>query len=191
MGAKEIQDRALYYFAEYGYERTSLAVIAEDIGIKKQSIYSHYKSKEDLFHQVLDKVIEEENKFVTDFFSQSNELFMLLKEFILAIKTSFLSSKYVGEKFILRNTFLPPMGFKDDVLRKTIVYFNHLEETVSGAFLKEGYPETESRQNAQAFITILDGLLTGLIYGSEQRFDTKLVATWRLFECIKKDKVLK
>lgn len=184
MGANEIQERALYYFAEYGYERTSLALIADDIGIKKQSIYSHFKNKKALFHAVMDEVVESEIAFVTNFFSQKKQPFLLLKEFIEVLKIRFLSQKYAGAKFMLRNTFMPPIEFKDSVLVKSILYFNHLEDTITGVFGKYGVSELESRQNAQAFITVLDGLLTGLIYGGEKRFDVKLAATWRLFERI-------
>lgn len=47
--ANRIQLIALSHFAKYGYAGTSLSKVAEEVGIKKPSIYAHYKSKEDLF----------------------------------------------------------------------------------------------------------------------------------------------
>ena len=182
MGAKEIEERALYYFAEYGYERTSLSIIAEDIGIKKQSVYSHFKSKEDLFRCAFERALAEEYEFAKDFFSQEKDLFLLLDEFIMVMKAGFLSPEYTGKKFILRNSFMPPVSFKEEVLEKAVEYFNYLEDEVCRLFIQEGYPEEEARQNAQAYITILDGLMTGLVYGNEQRFDRRLAAIWRLVQ---------
>lgn len=53
MTAKKLQEIALRLFAEKGYEGTSLAEIAGEIGIKKPSIYAHYPSKMDLFMAVV------------------------------------------------------------------------------------------------------------------------------------------
>ena len=47
MNTKEkIFDVALDLFSKKGYDSVSLREIAEEVGIKKSSIYSHYASKE-------------------------------------------------------------------------------------------------------------------------------------------------
>jgi len=182
LGAKEIQEKAMSFFAEYGYERTSLALICDDIGIKKQSVYSHFQSKQDLFQIILEQVILEEKDFVTAFFSRQEPPLLLLKEFIMIIKERFLSSDDAGAKFLLRNTFMPPIEFKDSVLSKSLLYFIHMEDVITTIFECHGVSSKTARQNALAFITILDGLLTALIYDGETRFQKKLDASWRLFE---------
>lgn len=53
MKSDEIKKAALKYFTIHGYEGTSLSQIAEEVGIRKQSIYSHFKGKDDLFLSVL------------------------------------------------------------------------------------------------------------------------------------------
>ncbi|MBD2807322.1 helix-turn-helix transcriptional regulator, partial [Xenorhabdus sp. ZM] len=45
MTANRIKAVALSHFARYGYEGTSLANIAQEVGIKKPSIYAHFKGK--------------------------------------------------------------------------------------------------------------------------------------------------
>ena len=45
----KIINSSIKFFLDLGYENTSLSMIAEDIGIKKPSIYYHFKNKEELF----------------------------------------------------------------------------------------------------------------------------------------------
>lgn len=46
-----ILEAAMKNFLRLGYEGSSLAMISEDVGIKKPSLYYHFKSKEDLYIQ--------------------------------------------------------------------------------------------------------------------------------------------
>lgn len=57
MTSQRLQEIALKYFAEKGYDGTSLADIAGEIGIKKPSIYAHYPSKMDLFLAVVEAAL--------------------------------------------------------------------------------------------------------------------------------------
>lgn len=49
----EIKGSAYYCFAHYGYEGTTMQDIAKAVGLKKQSLYSHFESKEELYLLVL------------------------------------------------------------------------------------------------------------------------------------------
>lgn len=60
MKSKEIKDIALKCFTTHGYEGASLSQIAEQVGMKKQSLYAHFKGKDDLFLQVLQDAKETE-----------------------------------------------------------------------------------------------------------------------------------
>ncbi len=50
---EEIKREAFKLFAEKGYEDTTTQDIAEAVGLKKQSLYSHYKSKGDIYADIL------------------------------------------------------------------------------------------------------------------------------------------
>ena len=50
---KQILDAALKAFAEYGYERTSIAVICEKAGIARPTLYQYFKDKRSLFRELL------------------------------------------------------------------------------------------------------------------------------------------
>lgn len=52
---KKLLNAMYELIAKYGYEKTSIAMISEELGIKKASIYYHFKSKEDLFLSVIDE----------------------------------------------------------------------------------------------------------------------------------------
>lgn len=51
---KQIMQGALAVFLEYGYKGTSMDRVAEEAGVSKQTIYSHFEDKERLFHDLVD-----------------------------------------------------------------------------------------------------------------------------------------
>lgn len=52
MRREKLLEVAFYKFAEKGYN-TTLSEIADGAGIKKQSIYNHFKSKDDLLYETI------------------------------------------------------------------------------------------------------------------------------------------
>lgn len=55
---QRIEQAARRRFALEGYEGLSLAALAEDVGIKKASLYAHIEGKEQLFKQVVEQMAE-------------------------------------------------------------------------------------------------------------------------------------
>jgi len=51
---ERIFEAAIDLFAQNGFDATSMREIAEAVGIKKASLYSHYKSKD----EILEKIVE-------------------------------------------------------------------------------------------------------------------------------------
>jgi TetR/AcrR family transcriptional regulator len=56
---EEILDEATRLFAERGYEGTSMADLAERVGLRKASLFHHFASKEVLYAAVLARLIED------------------------------------------------------------------------------------------------------------------------------------
>ena len=52
-------DSALSHFAQRGYEATSLDALAGDLGVRKQTILYHFRSKEGLLAAVIDQAAAE------------------------------------------------------------------------------------------------------------------------------------
>ena len=55
---EEILDEATQLFAERGYEGTSMADLAERVGLRKASLFHHFASKEVLYAAVLARLVE-------------------------------------------------------------------------------------------------------------------------------------
>ena len=73
MSSKKIRDVALSHFAHFGYEGASLSKIAEEVGIKKPTIYAHYKGKDDLFLSVVQYVFQLERRRILAYFQSCEE----------------------------------------------------------------------------------------------------------------------
>lgn len=181
---EKIKDRALILFIEKGYAGTSLADIGNEVGIKKQSIYTHFKSKDDLFLQIMNEVISEEILSINEFFTKAGEqdLFIVMYEFILRFRERFLHE--TGNlKFLLRSMFVPPTHLQRDVIEKVYSYYGELEKHVSAMFTKnENSLGVEASKASAAFLNMIDGLLVELIYVSVDSFNKRLQASWEIYQ---------
>jgi AcrR family transcriptional regulator len=90
----DIKDAAFRLFSRKGFHETSMEDIANSLGIKKQSLYSHYKGKSEIILAVLqeqtEKVKAELDALIREHSSQSID--RLLKSFFIQI-TLFLSDR--------------------------------------------------------------------------------------------------
>ena len=63
IGTKErIINAAIVLFSDKGYSKVSVRDIAEEVGIKAASLYSHFKSKEEILHTLYDYFFENQYK---------------------------------------------------------------------------------------------------------------------------------
>ena len=59
---QEILDAALELFSAQGYEATSISQLAETVGIRKASLYSHFESKQAILDALIQTTLEEYEK---------------------------------------------------------------------------------------------------------------------------------
>lgn len=180
--ATQIKQIALLHFIENGYEGASLAGIANQVGIKKQSIYTHYKSKYDLFIQVTTQVINEEKQYIKSYFEQnkSSEIQELLLHFILSIKERYKNNQNLNINFLLRMAFMPPLEYRDEVISLSHNYFNQLEVHIKDLFSNTALA-INTDEAISVFLTLFEGLLVELIYGDEETFKKKLHHSLKFF----------
>ncbi|MBW3113107.1 MULTISPECIES: TetR/AcrR family transcriptional regulator [Bacillaceae] len=181
-----IKTVALDLFGQKGYEDTSLAEIAREVGIKKPSIYNHFTSKEDLFVEVLKDLIVSE---VTAYRMAQEE--MNPSEPVENIRTLFdlFCRRLMTTKESLlwkRVTFFPPEPFRDLIQE----HFIHFEE-VTSAILVTIYEKGISQKRFQgitadefvaSFLCLVDGVFLEHHYYTQEIFQQRIESAWKVYE---------
>lgn len=182
MSAEEISKSALKCFSIHGYEGTSLSMITEELGMKKQSVYAHYKGKDDIFMSVLDKALEEETEFLNEYFSREyGNAAECFDGFLTKIKERFASEKENNIKFILHTSYMPPENLKEEVSAKCHIYFEMIEKMASRVVSGLPGDKDEIRARVLAITTLIDGLFSALLYCGIDVMEQKQRACLELF----------
>lgn len=190
--SNQLKEVALKQFAIHGYEGATLALIADEVGIKKPSIYAHFKNKEELFIQTYLDAVKGELEF-------NKEFVKINKNTALSASLSFYITEYIkrceennNTKFFIRTSYFPPEQFKEVIREAANIYVDQLEQIISLLFeekvdvLKNGIKPSGA---TSAFLTFLDGLTVELLYGTSKRLKERREESWNVFwRGIKKEK---
>ncbi|MBP2079507.1 TetR/AcrR family transcriptional regulator [Oceanobacillus polygoni] len=185
MSAEKIKEAAMHYFATQGYEGTSLSQIAEKVGIKKQSIYSHFSGKDDLFLQVLDNTLQQE---IHDLNTKLKHLrTSSLKETLYQLIEDLMSRYEHSEhmKFWLRMSYYPPMHLYEKVndaiyqhdAEERKLFLSLFKKAIDDNVLKNRKPEHVTI----AFIALLNAITVELVYGGVERAREVVNPSWEIF----------
>ncbi|ONG96635.1 TetR/AcrR family transcriptional regulator [Bacillus cereus] len=185
MTANRIKAVALSHFARYGYEGTSLANIAQEVGIKKPSIYAHFKGKEELYFICLESALQKDlQSFTGDIEKFSNSsteelLLQLLKGYAKRF------GKSEESMFWLRTSYFPPDAFREQIINKANVHIENVGKLLFPVFKRASERDElhniEVKDALEAFLCLLDGLMVELLYAGLNRFETRLDASWKVF----------
>ncbi|WP_375090565.1 TetR/AcrR family transcriptional regulator [Peribacillus sp. RS7] len=186
MKSDEIKKAALKYFSIHGYEGTSLSQIAEEVGIRKQSIYSHFKGKDDLFLSVLKDAKEMELSSYVEYFKMMRNsdpeetLYGFLEEMIKMFQ------EVESLKFWLRMGFFPPTHLYNEIQKETDdlqVQQEALIEEIFRSWLSEGALNTgNARTLTLAYSGVIVAIMVELVYAdNRERVAEKLAASWSIF----------
>ncbi|AIQ51560.1 TetR/AcrR family transcriptional regulator [Paenibacillus sp. FSL R7-0331] len=186
MTSNRIREIALAHFAKNGYEGASLADISAEVGIKKQSIYNHFKGKDELFLTVFRDAAEREMLFIEGYLQQSGSL--PLEEMLHGFLHSY-SRRYEQEddtRFFLRMAFFPPAHLREEIVeysnrhldRIGLLLQAHFESAAQGGII---HPEVTAATASVAFIAVLDGMFVELLYGNTESAAHRLDASWRVY----------
>ncbi|CEG22742.1 Biofilm operon icaADBC HTH-type negative transcriptional regulator IcaR [Planococcus massiliensis] len=179
-------ETAMKHFAEEGYEGASLSKIAEEVGIKKPSIYAHYKSKDDLFLSALHDSMESQKTQLASYFNLSRN--QSLEKTLFGYFHWFAkeSDENVQMKFILRTAYFPPLKLEKEVGQLFNPFFEDMHRHLA-RMLRERerqervlYEEDYSKA-ALAFLTIAEGTMTELVYSGMEQYQKRLEAIWPIF----------
>ncbi|NOU65624.1 TetR family transcriptional regulator [Paenibacillus sp. LMG 31461] len=186
MTATRIKEVARTHFAKNGYEGASLADIATDVGIKKQSIYTHFKGKDELFLALFDEVQAKELHLVHTYLHNNKHLSIdqLLYEFLIQYQVRYEQDD--NTKFFLRVAFFPPSHLYDEIVKQGYNYLDTIETMIKPLFdqaLHNGIisPEVSSDVATVAFSAVLDGMFVELLFGGSARSMKRIESSWFVF----------
>ena len=186
MTSQIIKGVAMKHFAARGYEGTSMALIADEIGIKKQSIYTHYKGKDELFLQVSKDAFLKEQEVVKHYFANKSSCSIkeFLYGFLIHVKEQYEKDEYT--KFWLRISFFPPSHLHDQIMAYVYIYLDHLEAMLVPV-IEQAMKEDEvnaqigAQKASSAFLGLLDSIFVEMLYGGPERLEKRMDASWHLY----------
>ncbi|WP_347551994.1 TetR/AcrR family transcriptional regulator [Pseudalkalibacillus hwajinpoensis] len=177
---ERIKETALTLFARNGFEGTSLSDIASGVGIKKPSLYAHFKNKEDLFLSVIHKVTVDYNAFfeqtavkVADMQPEEQLYRLLLKN------TEYLRNDEMGLIF-KRMMLFPPETLRSD-LHSMFEKTEDVMRSVIKSILVQMVGNTEWERIFDAYLCLLDGVFEQVFYYSPDEHQKRLENSWTLF----------
>ncbi|MEB2493246.1 TetR/AcrR family transcriptional regulator [Peribacillus frigoritolerans] len=186
MTYNQIKNVALNHFTDNGYEGTSMAQIAEDVGIKKPSLYSHFKGKDELFLQVCSDVFDDELKFAINYIdsNKTRPIEEFLFNFLIQFKERYERNRTT--KFWLRISFFPPTHLYEQVIKYVYEYLDEVEEhlllVIERAMIKGEINSTNgAKRVTAAFLGVLDGIFVEMLYGGSERLMKRLDASWYFY----------
>ncbi|MCM2587996.1 TetR/AcrR family transcriptional regulator [Rossellomorea sp. FS2] len=182
MKSNELKAIALEQFALHGYQGASLSAIADKAGIKKQSIYSHFKSKEDLFIRAFEDSVQHELDFIDRYLARSElPIIHMLNQFLPSYLTRY--GEDSNMKFFLRTSFFPPVELEEAIKEGTEKYITGLEALFVRLFERYGQFQGDitPEKASVTYLTILDGLLVELLYGRSERLEKRLEHSLEVF----------
>ncbi|MFD1337321.1 TetR/AcrR family transcriptional regulator [Oceanobacillus iheyensis] len=152
-------------FARQGYEGTSMTNIANAVGIKKSSLYAHYKNKAGLFLDVTQKISSDYIDFVKK--SLMNEGKNIQETLYLSFLSNVhdLANNDSSIEFFNRFISYPPEELKERLL--TIMLNSEQNaRTLFEDTIKKGQDigEITTEVTAKEAANVLYGLLDGLSY---------------------------
>lgn len=180
MTKEKIIQAALLNFSEHGYSGGSLAQIAEEVGIRKQSIYTYFKSKDALYLSISKQAMEAELLFAKEFIEKHQQLSVekVLLPFLQSFPQRFES--IAETKFFMRSIFLMPQHLEQLLSEQTYIYLDELERLFTD-YLKEQKLSVSANEAAIGFLALLDSLYVEMLYGGSERCEKRLQAGWTIF----------
>lgn len=195
MSANKIRDVALSHFAKHGYEGASLNEIAKEVGIKKPTIYSHYKGKDDLFLSVVAYVFQLERRKILQYFQSAVQqpIKGKLESFFVFLEKGFHQSD--SAKLLLRICFFPPWNLRTEVANVVNSFIDGMQRLL--VKLMSHHQKTGELQGvnihhaALAYLTLIDGVLIELLFARKNKYFERVNAAfpiyWQGIHAVKKE----
>ncbi|MFC4777912.1 TetR/AcrR family transcriptional regulator [Paenibacillus sp. GCM10023252] len=178
-----IKQEALGCFLESGYEGASMSEIARAVGIKTPSIYAHFKSKEQLFMELVHDVLRDEHlqlsasiplKEGQDAVGQLRAVYDLFTN---------LNQLTTGQAFLKRTMLVPPRHLKEELQRLFLQYETEYTDYLH-TIMHRGPSGQASLSQAEidwmiaVFFAYTDGLLVEYQLYNEELYEARKELLW-------------
>lgn len=183
MSSDRIKEAALSQFALEGYEGASLRKIADEVGIKKPSIYAHYKNKDDLFIHVVEYVFQLERRRILTYFQEQFNKNSTLEECLHGFFDWF-GKEFESQdaaKLLMRVSYFPPPSLSNEVTHMVYPFLDGLESALAKFLVRQSYEHSHAAQIAISYMTLVDGTTVELLYGGMERYQKRVKAAWPVF----------
>ena len=184
MSKDKIIASALARFANQGYYHTSLAEIAEDVGIRKPSIYAHFSSKEAIFHSLLQEAFTREQAALA-LFATAHPSRQLLHQYFVDIPLRYEGNGYL--RFWIRALYMPPYDLEKEIKDYDDKYSKMIDTTIDTVLRRiedENGLLRPKIEVADAFTGLLRGIHAELLYKGPQEAIRKAGGMWAIFELV-------
>ncbi|MDR1312301.1 MAG: TetR/AcrR family transcriptional regulator [Deltaproteobacteria bacterium] len=174
-----LKSSAIRLFAHRGYEGAHISEIARTAGVRKSSVYSHCKSKDDLFLSLVRQAAELELEAVMDRLDVGGIL-SGLKSYVEEIPAR------LGEDppvlgFLIRSFYTPPPELKSAVLLVSDSFFERAKAHFALCLADGGVPPDGIRHAVEACNVVLDALHVACMY-CPQNLDIRMQSSFAMLE---------
>ncbi|WP_308636750.1 TetR/AcrR family transcriptional regulator [Paenibacillus silvisoli] len=165
MTASRLKQAALTLFAESGYEGVSLSEIAKSVGIKTPSIYAHFDSKEQLFIELLEDAIKEEQAKLLALLHETEAKPPIGRLRAMFLFYTDLDQITKGQSFLKRTLLMPPRHLQERLSQYLTAYEDevtlHLTALLHGAAAQPAKQlnQEQTERLLALFYALIDGLL--------------------------------
>ncbi len=172
MTAKKIKQSTLELIAQRGYSETTLSLIAERVGIKKPSIYSHFQSKEDIFFCILEDETKNLKMYIESIFDDIEKCELEEMLYIITYKfANYFNKNKTLAKFWNIVMYFPPYSleqefkFEFNLVKDKICKYIYIN--IKERHKNEKFDEEKMKNIMYAYELILRGILTMIIYDND------------------------
>ena len=180
---EKIIDSSLKNFLIFGYESTSLSKIADEVGIKKASLYYHFRNKEEIFNEAIRYLISTiKNKIESsvDGKSNANTIIQALMNSIIEFDFELSHMVDAGKTHFLSASRLMEYGIREfpDLKKDVDRYYDYVKNTLmdaihAGQKSKEIKKEFNAEMLAFEIISKIEGFC--LLSSSYSKFNINIV----------------
>lgn len=181
MSAERIIMAAFARFAAQGYDAASMAQIASDAGIRKPSIYAHFKSKETLFLHLMENAFSCESECLGRLAQGVLNPDKALKQYLLETISRYDANPRL--RFWLRAIYLPPTGLEAEIGAYDNGFARLLENSLDCLFRQDLClaGAMDARVLTGAFIGMLRGVHAELLYKGRAHAEKIAAAMWSVY----------